>query len=113
MAATRAVVALRLVASSTRSASRSPRRRGLARRSWPSASRAGADGVQRVALGTATSGQPLGSAHLHDPLAVLLQRRRQAGAEAARSLHRPAATARQLRLGEAEQLPVAGGVGAG
>jgi hypothetical protein len=40
MAATRAVVALRLVLSSARTASRSPRRRGMAGRSWPSASRA-------------------------------------------------------------------------
>jgi integrase len=39
-AATRAVVALRLVVSSARSASRSPRRRGMAGRSWTSASRA-------------------------------------------------------------------------
>jgi hypothetical protein len=73
----------------------------------------GPDRVQRVALGAAATGWPLGSADLHDLLAVLLQHRRQAGAEAARSLHRPAATARQLRLGEVEQLPVAGRVGAG
>jgi hypothetical protein len=38
MAATRARVALRLVVSSTRRASRSPRRRGLTKRFWPSAS---------------------------------------------------------------------------
>jgi hypothetical protein len=44
---------------------------------------------------------------------VLLQHHRQAGAEAARSFHRPTATARQLRLGEVEQLPVADRVGAG
>jgi len=43
----------------------------------------------------------------------LLQRRCQAGTEAARSLNRPAAAARQVAVGEAEQLLVAGGVGAG
>jgi hypothetical protein len=42
-----------------------------------------------------------------------LQQRRQPGAEAARSLHRPQATARNLHESEAEQLLVTGGVGAG
>jgi hypothetical protein len=73
----------------------------------------GPDRVQRVALGTTAAGWPLGSAHLDDPLTTLLQHRCQAGAEAARSLDRPAAAARQVAVGEAEQLLVAGGVGAG
>jgi hypothetical protein len=73
----------------------------------------GPDRVQCVALGAAATGRPLGSADLHDLLAVRLQHHRQAGAEAARSFHRPTATARQLRLGEVEQLPVAGRIGAG
>jgi hypothetical protein len=73
----------------------------------------GSDRVQRVALGAAARGWPPGSADLHDPLAVLLQEPCQPGAEAARSLHRPAATAGQVGPGEAEQPLVAGGVGAG
>jgi hypothetical protein len=73
----------------------------------------GPDRVQRVALGPTTGWWPLGSAHLHDLLSTLLQRRCQAGTEAARSLNRPAAAARQVAVGEAEQLLVAGGVGAG
>jgi hypothetical protein len=56
----------------------------------------GSDRVQRVALGAAARGWPPGSADLHDPLAVLLQEPCQPGAEAARSLHRPAATAGQV-----------------
>jgi hypothetical protein len=73
----------------------------------------GPDRVQRVALGPTATGWPLGSADLHDPLAVLLQYHRQAGAEAARSLHRPQAAARNLTVGNDEQLLVAGRVGAG
>ena len=71
------------------------------------------DRVQGVALGTTATGWPLGSADLDDPLTRLLQHRCQAGAEAARSLDRPAAAARQLAVGEAEQPRVPGGVGAG
>jgi hypothetical protein len=42
------------------------------------------DRVQRVALGAAAAGWPLGSTHLEDLLAVLLQEPGKAGAEAAR-----------------------------
>jgi hypothetical protein len=73
----------------------------------------GPDGVQRVALGAAAAGWPLGSGDLQDLLAVLLQEPRKASAEAARSFHRPAATARQLEQGEVQQPLVAGRVGAG
>jgi hypothetical protein len=45
--------------------------------------------------------------------AALLQERRQAGAVAARAFHCPTATARHLAAGEAEQLLVAGRIGAG
>jgi hypothetical protein len=72
----------------------------------------GSDRVQRVALGAAAVRWPLGSTHLDDPLTTL-QQRGQAGAEAARSLHRPQAAARNLTVGKAEQLLGAGGVGAG
>jgi hypothetical protein len=72
----------------------------------------GPDRVQRVALGAGATGWPLGSAHLDDPLTTLLQHRGQAGAEAARSLHRPQAAARNMTVGKVEQLLVAGGVGA-
>jgi hypothetical protein len=71
------------------------------------------DRVQRVALGAAAAGWPLGSTHLEDLLAVLLQEPGKAGAEAARPLHRPAATARQLRVGEVQQPPIARSIGAG
>jgi hypothetical protein len=54
----------------------------------------GPNRVQRVALGTAAAGWPLGPAHLDDLLAVLLQELRQAGAEAARP-----STAQQRRPG--------------
>jgi hypothetical protein len=110
MAATRARVALRRVVNSARSASRSPRR-GHAVVCEHLAG--GSDRVQRVALGAAAVRWPLGSTHLDDPLTTLLQQRRQAGAEAARSLHRPQAAARNLTVGKAEQLLGAGGVGAG
>ena len=73
----------------------------------------GPDGVQRVTLGPTATGGPLGSAHLDDPLTTLLQHRCQAGAEAARSLDRPQATANNVTVREVEQLLVAGGVGAG
>jgi hypothetical protein len=73
----------------------------------------GPDRVQRVALGTAAGGQPLGTADLHDAFANLVQEHRQAGAEAARPFHRPAATAGDLHASEVEQLLVAGRVGAG
>jgi hypothetical protein len=72
------------------------------------------DRVQGVALGATASGWPLGpTTHLDDPLAALLQHHRQAGAEAARSLDRPQATAGNLTVGKAEQLLVAHGIGAG
>jgi hypothetical protein len=73
----------------------------------------GPDRVQRVALGASPGGQPLGPADLQDLLAALLQEHRQPGAETARSLDRPAATAGQMGLGKAEQLLVARGVGTG
>jgi hypothetical protein len=73
----------------------------------------GPDRVQGVALGATATGWPLGSADLDDPLTPLLQHRCQAGAEAARSLHRPQAAARNLTVGKAEQPLVAGRVGAG
>jgi len=73
----------------------------------------GPDRVQRVALGTAAAGWPLGPTHLDDLLAVLLQELRQAGAEAARPLDRPAATARNLNAREVEQPLVAGSLGTG
>jgi enhancing lycopene biosynthesis protein 2 len=57
--------------------------------------------------------RPLGTADLHDVFAALLQERRQAGAEAARAFHCPTAPARHLAAGEAEQLLVAGRIGAG
>jgi hypothetical protein len=44
---------------------------------------------------------------------ALLQEHGQAGAEAARSLDRPQATANNVTVREVEQLLVAGGVGAG
>jgi hypothetical protein len=69
-------------------------------------------GIQRVALGAGTRGQPLGSADLQDLLAALLQEHRQPGAEAAGSFHRPTPTARNLHAGEVEQLLVADGIGA-
>jgi hypothetical protein len=72
----------------------------------------GPDGIQRVALGAAAAGWPLGPGDLDDPLTTLLQHCRQAGAEAARPLDRPAAAAGQVGLGEAEQPLVAGRVGA-
>jgi hypothetical protein len=56
--------------------------------------------------------RPLGPADLDDPLAVLGQEPGQAGAVAARPLDRPAATAGNLRVGEVQQPPVAGGIGA-
>jgi hypothetical protein len=94
VAATRARVAQRRVASSTRSASRSPatpwgRQVVLAKRLA-----GGPDRVQRVAVGTAAAGWPLGPTHLDDPLAVLLQEPGKAGAEAARP-----STAQQRRPG--------------
>ena len=58
----------------------------------------GPDGVQRVTLGPTATGGPLGSAHLDDPLTTLLQHRCQAGAEAARSLDRPQATANNVTV---------------
>ena len=73
----------------------------------------GSDGVQRVALGATATGWPLGSAHLDDPLAALLQRHRQASAEATRSLDRPQATARNVTVRKVEQLLVTRGVGTG
>jgi hypothetical protein len=73
----------------------------------------GPDGVQRVALGTAASGWPPGSADLHDPLAVLVQPHRQAGPQAAGALDRPAAAAGHLRATQGKQPLVAGRVGAG
>jgi hypothetical protein len=73
----------------------------------------GPDRVQRVALGASPGGRPLGSTHLDDVLAVLLQESCQPGAEAACPLDRPAATAGNLRVGEAQQPPIAGRVGAG
>jgi hypothetical protein len=63
----------------------------------------GPDRVQRVAVGTAAAGWPLGSTHLHDLLTALLEEHRQPDAEAARSFHRPQATARHLRVGEVQQ----------
>jgi hypothetical protein len=73
----------------------------------------GPDRVQRVALGASPGGRPLGPTHLEDLLAVLLQEPCQPGAEAACPLDRPAATAGNLRVGEVQQPPVAGRVGAG
>jgi hypothetical protein len=51
--------------------------------------------------------------HLHDPLAVLLQHHRQAGAEAARPLDRPQTAARKVTVRKAEQLLVARRIGTG
>ena len=124
MAATRAKVAQRRVVSSTRSASRCPRQRGLASRSWPRASRAArtASSASLLApVGVAGRlGRPLGAADLHHPLAMLGQERGRAGAEAARALDRPAATARTCTRAKSERSPseveeslVAGRVGAG
>jgi hypothetical protein len=73
----------------------------------------GPDRVQRVAVGAAATGWPLGSGDLDDWFAVLWQELCKAGAEAARALDRPAATARQIEQGEVQQLLVAGGIGAG
>jgi hypothetical protein len=61
----------------------------------------GPDRVQGVAFGAGAAGWPLGSTDLDDPLAVLWQEPCQAGAEAARPLDCPAATAGQVRVGEA------------
>jgi hypothetical protein len=75
----------------------------------------GADGVQRVALGAGAAGWPLGPADLDHVLAPSEQEAGQAGAVAAGALDRPAAATGigQVGLGEAEQLPVAGRIGAG
>jgi hypothetical protein len=58
----------------------------------------GADRVQHVTLGAAAVRRPLGSTHLDDPLAALLQRHRQTSAEAARP-----STAQQQRPGRWSQ----------
>src|SRR4029453_15658943 len=68
----------------------------------------GADGVQGVALGDAAPRWPLGSADLHHPLTMGLQKGRQPGAIAAGTLHRPTAPTGHLRPGEVEQATVAG-----
>jgi hypothetical protein len=70
----------------------------------------GPDRVQRVALGAAAAGWPLGPTDLQHPLAATAQERGQSGAVAARCFHRPATTARNLTVSEVEQLLVAGRV---
>jgi hypothetical protein len=54
------------------------------------------------------SRRPLGPSDLHHPLTPGLQERRQPGAVAAGTLHRPTAPTRHLHPGELEQLTVAG-----
>jgi hypothetical protein len=73
----------------------------------------GSDGVHRVALGAGAGCWPLGSAHLNDVSAALLQEHGQASAEAARSLDRPQATGNNVTVHDVEQLLVARGVGTG
>ena len=67
-----------------------------------------ADGVQGIALGSATPQRPLGPAHLHHPLTSGLQEGGQPGAIAASTLHRPAPPTGHLRPGEVEQATIAG-----
>ena len=68
----------------------------------------GADGVQGVALGPGAPRWPLGPADLDHPLTTGLQEGGQPAAVAAGALHRPEAPTGHLRLGELEQLTVAG-----
>src|SRR6266536_5913254 len=84
-----------------------------ARWSWPSAPRAARTASSASLLAPVRLAGRLGRPTPGDPLAVLWQEPRQAGAQAARPLDRPAATAGQVRVGEAQQPLVAGRVGAG
>jgi len=68
---------------------------------------AGADGVQRVALGSAAAAS-LGSVDLDHPFAMGEQEAGQARAVAAGALQRPAATTRSVLAGDRQQLLVAG-----
>ncbi len=116
VAFTRALTAPWRVVSSTRSASRSPRRRGAGVWSKASASRAAriASTASLLApLWRRCAGGPLGAADFDDPLAVGEQEAGQSGAIAAGALDRPASLAWDLCPGEVQQGVVAAGVGAG
>lgn len=110
MALTLARQALWRVASSTCSACRSPRRRGVTRWSQARASRA-ARRASRASLLAPVRRRSLGPPDLDHPLAEGLQEGGQPRAVAAGALDRPAAPTRHLRLSEVEQGLVAGQVG--
>src|SRR6266545_3561913 len=106
----RAPIALWRVVSSTRIASRSPRRRGWARWSRPSASRAARTASRSSVLAVAArrAGRTV---DLDDPFALLEQVGGEAGAVAAGALDRPDPTSWRLLDCEPVAAAVAGGVG--
>src|SRR6266545_4355033 len=103
-------MALWRVVSSTRIASRSPRRRGWARWSRPSASRAARTASRSSVLAVAArrAGRTV---DLDDPFALLEQVGGEAGAVAAGALDRPDPTSWRLLDCEPVAAAVAGGVG--
>ena len=62
-----------------------------------------AEGIELVRLGTDASGGPRRAIDLHDPLALLEQLGRQAGAEPAGPLDRPDPAARRMLVGEGKE----------